>query len=69
MLAGGDRSCRPVGYEGVRVRPTAEVFGFNYDGSWGVSGLDVWQHHDHGRMSVEVARGKRYFPEWNTARW
>jgi Cellulase (glycosyl hydrolase family 5) len=45
------------------------VYGFNYDGSWGASGLDVWQHHDHGRMSVEVARGKRYFPEWNTARW
>jgi len=48
---------------------TETVFGFNYDGSWGASGLDVWQHHDHGRMSVEIARGKRYFPEWNTARW
>lgn len=46
-----------------------EVFGFNYDGSWGTSGLDVWHHHDHGRMSIEIARGKRYFPEWNTARW
>ncbi len=51
------------------MRPTSEVFGFNYDGSWGASGLDVWQHHDHGRMSVEIARGKRWFPEWNTARW
>lgn len=48
---------------------TSEVFGFNYDGSWGSSGLDVWTHHDHGLMSVEIARGKDYFPEWNTARW
>ncbi|MET1005439.1 MAG: hypothetical protein ABWX96_07810 [Propionibacteriaceae bacterium] len=47
----------------------SEVYGFNYDGSWGSSGLDVWQHHDHGRMAVEIARGKTYFPEWNTARW
>ena len=45
------------------------IFGFNYDGSWGSSGLDLWQHHDHGRMAVEVARGKGYFPAWNTARW
>ena len=48
---------------------SSEVFGFNYDGSWGSSGLDVWEHHDHGRMSVEIARGKAAFPEWNTARW
>jgi hypothetical protein len=47
----------------------AEVHGFNYDGSWGTSGLDLWQHHDHGLMAVEVARGKRYFPGWNVARW
>ena len=47
----------------------SEVFGFNYDGSWGSSGLDLWQHHDHGRMAVEIARGKHYFPGWNTARW
>ncbi|MEZ0494522.1 hypothetical protein AB2L28_19975 [Kineococcus sp. TBRC 1896] len=46
-----------------------DVRGFNYDGSWGTSGLDLWQHHDHGRMAVEVARGKEYFPGWNVARW
>lgn len=45
------------------------VFGFNYDGSWGTSGLDLWQHHDVGTMAVEVARGKQHFPTWNTARW
>jgi hypothetical protein len=43
--------------------------GFNYDGSWGSSGLDLWLHHDHGAMSLEVARGKAYFPGWNLARW
>jgi len=49
--------------------PLCEVRGFNYSGSWGTSGLDLWQHHDNGLMAVEVARGKRYFPGWNTARW
>ena len=48
---------------------TSDVFGFNYDGSWGSSGLDAWAHHDHGLMTIEIARGKSYFPEWNTARW
>jgi len=47
----------------------SEIRGFNYDGSWGTSGLDLWQHHDNGLMAVEVARGKRYFPGWNVARW
>jgi hypothetical protein len=47
----------------------SKVYGFNYDGSWGTSGLDVWQHHDHGTMAKEIARGKRYFPSWNSARW
>jgi len=31
--------------------------------------LDLWQHHQHGTMAVEIARGKRYFPGWNVARW
>jgi hypothetical protein len=46
-----------------------QVFGFNYSGSWGTSGLDLWQHHDHGRMEVEVTKGKEFFPAWNVARW
>ena len=48
---------------------SSTVFGFNYDGSWGTSGLDLWQHHDAGRMAVEIARGKAAFPAWNTCRW
>lgn len=47
----------------------ATIRGFNYSGSWGTSGLDVWVHHDHGRMAKEVSNGKRYFPGWNTVRW
>jgi hypothetical protein len=49
--------------------PMRDVRGFNYAGSWGTSALDLWQHHDNGLMAVEVARGKRYFPAWNVARW
>jgi hypothetical protein len=41
---------------------TSEIRGFNYDGSWGSSGLDVWIHHQHGTMAAEIARGKFYFP-------
>jgi hypothetical protein len=47
----------------------SEIRGFNYSGSWGTSGLDLWQHHDNGTMAVEIARGKKYFPGWNAARW
>ncbi len=47
----------------------SEIRGFNYSGSWGTSGLDLWQHHDNGAMAVEIARGKKYFPGWNAARW
>jgi hypothetical protein len=47
----------------------SEVRGFNYSGSWGTSGLDLWLYHDHGKMAVEVGRGKSFFPKWNVARW
>jgi hypothetical protein len=47
----------------------SEVLGFNYSGSWGTSGLDLWLYHNQGLMAVEVARGKRYFPKWNVVRW
>ena len=46
-----------------------DVRGFNYSGSWGTSGLDLWLHHDSELMRNEVARGKKYFPGWNVARW
>jgi hypothetical protein len=49
--------------------PASDIRGFNYSGSWGTSGLDLWQHHDNGTMAIEVARGKRYFPGWTVCRW
>jgi hypothetical protein len=48
---------------------SAALHGFNYDGSWGTSGLDLWVHHDAAVMAQEVRRGKSYFPGWNVARW
>jgi hypothetical protein len=51
------------------ILPLSTVRGFDYSGSWGTSGLDLWLRHDHGRMAIEVARGKKYFPGWNLARW
>lgn len=47
----------------------SEVRGFYYAGSWGTSGLDLWQHFNRDLMATEIARGKRYFPGWNVARW
>ena len=31
-----------------------DVHGFNYDGSWGTSGLDLWQHHEFARLNGTV---------------
>ena len=61
MISARERHTIPVNLGDIR--------GFNYMGSWGTSGLDLWQHHDHGSMAVEVARGKKYVPSWNVARW
>lgn len=63
-------STQPTGQTQPSLRfPMADVRGFDYVGSWGSSGLELWQHHDHGQLAVEVARGKRYFPGWNAVRW
>jgi hypothetical protein len=43
--------------------------GFNYSGSWGTSGVDLWLRYDAALLREEVARGKRYFPGWNSVRW
>lgn len=48
---------------------TQEIRGFNYSGSWGTSGLDLWLNHNTEVMAREIARGKEYFPGWNVARW
>lgn len=48
---------------------TSEIRGFNYAGSWGSTGYELWQYFDGDLMREEVARGKKYFPGWNMARW
>lgn len=46
-----------------------KVRGFNYNGSWGTSGLDLWLRHDSDLMKREIDRGLSYFPAWNAVRW
>lgn len=45
------------------------VHGFNYQPSYGSSGLELWQRFDPRTIEVELQRGKRYFPKMNTLRW
>lgn len=44
------------------------VRGFNYQPSWGASGLEIWQQFDGGQYEREVALGKRHFPKMNALR-
>lgn len=60
----GDTTRRDAGTPDIHA-----IRGFNYSGSWGSSGLDLWQHHDAGLMAGEIARGREHFPGWNVARW
>jgi hypothetical protein len=53
----------------VTMSTMSAVRGFNYQGSWGSSGLDLWAHHDRELLRVEVQRGVIHFPGWNTVRW
>jgi hypothetical protein len=39
------------------VLRTRDTFGFNYDGSWGSSGLDLWEHHDPGEWRPKSDAG------------
>lgn len=43
--------------------------GFNYQPSYGSSGLELWQKWDAETIALELARGKRYFPGMNVLRW
>jgi hypothetical protein len=36
--------------------------GFNYQPSWGSSGMEIWRQFDGSLMDVELSRGKKYFP-------
>jgi len=47
----------------------AAVRGFNYQPSYGSSGLELWQKFDARIIQTELERGKRYFPKINGLRW
>lgn len=44
------------------------IKGFNYQPSWGSSGLEIWRQFDSERMGHELALGKLYFPGMNAIR-
>ena len=46
----------------------SEIKGFNYQPSWGTSGLELWRNFDAERMGHEIALGKSYFPGMNGVR-
>ena len=46
----------------------ARIKGFNYQPSWGSSGLEIWRQFDGERMGHELALGKLYFPGMNAIR-
>jgi hypothetical protein len=46
----------------LRNQKYSSVRGFNYQPSWGSNGLEIWRQFDGSLMSVELARGKKYFP-------
>lgn len=45
------------------------IRGFNYQPSYGSSGLELWQKFDATIIKTELARGKKYFPKMNALRW
>lgn len=47
----------------------SKVHGFNYQPSYGTSGLELWQKFDAATIAIELDRGKRYFPHMNALRW
>ena len=46
----------------------AQIRGFNYQPSWGSTGLEIWQNFNADRMGHELALGKLYFPRINALR-
>lgn len=46
----------------------AEINGFNYQPSYGSSGLEIWQQFDASIVDKELGRGKKYFPGMNAIR-
>src|SRR5690349_12144691 len=50
-------------------RDWSAIHGFNYQPSYGTSGLELWQKFDAATIAIELDRGKKYFPRMNALRW
>ncbi len=46
----------------------SQIKGFNYQPSWGSTGLEIWRNFDAERMGHEIVLGKTYFPGMNAIR-
>lgn len=44
------------------------IRGFNYQPSYGSSGLELWRQFDAAVIETELTRGKKYFPKMNAIR-
>lgn len=44
------------------------IRGFNYQPSYGSSGLELWQNFDPAIINQELGRSKKYFPKMNAIR-
>lgn len=52
------------------MKLTAEnLRGFNYQPSYGTTGVDLWRRFDPDAIRREVERGKRFFPHMNALRF
>lgn len=47
----------------------SKIRGFNYQPSYGSSGLELWRRFDADIIRQEVGRGKKYFPQMNAVRY
>ncbi len=47
----------------------SQIHGFNYQPSYGTSGLEIWQKFDPTTIHLELGRGKKYFPKMNAIRF
>lgn len=61
--------------EEVKTSPTmpetmwSKIRGFNYQPSYGSNGFELWQKFDARTITVELERGKKFFPKINALRW
>ena len=61
-----------ISFEKAHVKggpiPWSAIRGFNYQPSYGTSGLDTWLNFDAETIDRELERGRRYFPGMNAIR-